>query len=190
MEHTVSHLLEMAHRPGEPEALHGAKVGALSVLSAVQWARVRETVRDGGLGTLRFPAEAEMRSRVLAAFVALDPSGAMGEECWSDYARKLERWHSARERLQTLSERWATFDAELDELLVPAQRLADGLRKAGAPLRLGELGIDADTARWALTNCHLMRDRFTVADLSFFLGVWEVGDVESLLSDALIGTAQ
>lgn len=190
MEHTVSHLLEMAHRPGEPEALHGAKVGALSVLSAVQWARVRETVRDGGLGNLRFPAEAEMRSRVLAAFVALDPSGAMGEECWSDYARKLERWHSARERLQTLSERWATFDAELDELLVPAQRLADGLRKAGAPLRLGELGIDADTARWALTNCHLMRDRFTVADLSFFLGVWEVGDVESLLSDALIGTAQ
>ena len=28
------------------------------------------------------------------------------------------------------------------------------------------------TARWALGNCHLMRDRFTLADLLFFAGRW------------------
>jgi hypothetical protein len=29
-----------------------------------------------------------------------------------------------------------------------------------------------------------MRDRFTVADLAFFFGVWEPADVEQLLIDA------
>ena len=40
------------------------------------------------------------------------------------------------------------------------------------------------TARWALANCHLMRDRFTVADLAFLMGIWEPADVDSLLLDA------
>ena len=35
MEHTVSHLLEMAERPGVEAPLHGAKVGALSVLASI-----------------------------------------------------------------------------------------------------------------------------------------------------------
>jgi hypothetical protein len=30
----------------------------------------------------------------------------------------------------------------------------------------------------------LMRDRFSVADLAFFLGVWEQADVEQLLAEA------
>ena len=63
-------------------------------------------------------------------------------------------------------------------------RLAGALAAAGAPLRLSELGIDAGTARWALLHCHLMRDRFTVADLAFLLGIWEAGDVDALLDDA------
>ena len=29
-----------------------------------------------------------------------------------------------------------------------------------------------------------MRDRFTVADLAFLLGMWDAGDVDALLADA------
>jgi hypothetical protein len=29
-----------------------------------------------------------------------------------------------------------------------------------------------------------MRDRFTVADLAFFMGIWDRGDVDALLVDA------
>ena len=79
---------------------------------------------------------------------------------------------------------WTAFDAEVGSLLAPAERLAGALVAAGAPLRLSELGIDAGTARWALVHCHLMRDRFTVADLAFLLGIWEADDVEALLDDA------
>ena len=110
MEHVVSHLIEMSERPGERAALHGAKVGALSVLGAMVWARVRARVRDGALHSLRFPDHAEMRPRVLAAFAEHDPSGRMGEECWRGYSRKLERWHASRDLLAGLADRWERFE--------------------------------------------------------------------------------
>jgi glycerol-1-phosphate dehydrogenase [NAD(P)+] len=175
MEHTVSHLLEMAD-PASP-ALHGAKVGILSVLGALLWSRVRAALPGA---SPRRPATEEMVERVLDAFGGVDPSGAMGAECWSDYSRKLARLDA----LPDLVAAWPSFDAEVDALLAPPEHLADALRAAGAPTRLSQLGIEPDTARWALEHCHLMRDRFTVADLAFLLGMWEPGDVDALLADA------
>jgi len=90
MEHTVSHLLEMADP--ESRALHGAKVGILSVLAALLWERVR---RAAPAATLRVPDPADMVGRVMDALAVADPSGAMGAECWSDYARKLGRWRAS-----------------------------------------------------------------------------------------------
>jgi glycerol-1-phosphate dehydrogenase [NAD(P)+] len=177
MEHTVSHLLEMQGT----DALHGAQVGSLSVLSALLWTRVRGVARAGGLRALRFPTEAEMEPRVREAFRVIDPSGSAAEECWRGYQRKLERWNAAREDLDTLWQRWPAFDLELDALLVSPERLVAALRNARAPIRLTQLGIRDATARWALAHCHLMRDRFTVADLAFFMGVWEPSDVDALL---------
>jgi glycerol-1-phosphate dehydrogenase [NAD(P)+] len=184
MEHAVSHLIEMAERPGQRAPLHGAKVGALSVLAAMLWARVRAHARDHSPHSLQFPDSGEMRPRVLVAFAELDPSGRMGEECWRGYSRKLEHWHASREQLTELAQRWDEFELELDGLLATPHRLIDALRTAGASLRLGPLGVDQQTLLWALGNGHLMRDRFSVADLAFFLGIWEQPDVEDLLADA------
>jgi glycerol-1-phosphate dehydrogenase [NAD(P)+] len=181
MEHTVSHLLEMAELPGVPAPLHGAKVGALSVLAAMLWERVRSVARGGGLRALRFPSAAEMEPRVLAAFAPLDPTGAMGSECWSDYEVKLERWNASRDELVTLWQRWPEFDAELDGLLASPERLVAALRAARAPARMTQLGVRDATARWALAHGHLMRDRFTVADLAYFMGIWDAPDVDALL---------
>ena len=176
MEHTVSHLLEMADPAST--ALHGAKVGILSVLAALLWARVREEIPAR---PVRFPEAAEMERRVRDAFAAVDPGGAMGEECWNDYARKLGRWDA----MPDLAGAWPAFDAEVEQLLAPPERLAGALAAAGAPLRLSQLGIDPATARWGLLHCHLMRDRFTIADLAFLLGMWDEDDVDALLEDAV-----
>jgi glycerol-1-phosphate dehydrogenase [NAD(P)+] len=184
MEHTVSHLLEMAAHDNGVAPLHGAKVGALSVLAALLWEHVREAARSGSLDRLRFPSPQEMEGRVHDAFSTLDPTGRIARECWSDYARKLQRWHDSAEIVRTSAARWTSLDAHLDELLAPPQRLIEALQLAGAPIRLSELGVDATTARWALTNCHLMRDRFTVADLAFLMGLWEADDVDRLLDEA------
>jgi glycerol-1-phosphate dehydrogenase [NAD(P)+] len=182
MEHAVSHLLEMTDRPGRPGPLHGAKVGALSVLAAI-WARVRTFARGGGLNALRFPTAAEMEPRVSAAFASLDPSGQIGQECWRSYALKLTRWHDAREQMTALPGRWDEFDAELDGLLTSPERLVGALRAARAPVRLSQLGVVDAATRWALAHGLLMRDRFTVADLAFFMGVWDADGVDALLVD-------
>lgn len=179
MEHTCSHLLEMTHQG--PAVLHGAQVGVLSVFAACLWQVVRDAVARGALGRLRFPEAEEMRARVHDAFATADPSGAMAEECWRDYKRKLERHHANRGELADIELRWEQFDAEVDRLLAAPEPLAQALRTARAPTRLSQLGIEPDRARWALANCHLLRDRFTVADLAFLLGLWDEAGVDRVV---------
>ena len=166
---------------GRRRGAGAGQVGALSVLAAMLWARVRTVARAGGLRALRFPAAAELEPRVREAFAVLDPSGRVGEACWHGYARKLERWNDARDELETLWQRWPAFDAELDQLLASPERLVAALRggpRAGAadPARRARRN-----ARWALGHGHLMRDRFSVADLAFFMGIWDSADVDALL---------
>jgi glycerol-1-phosphate dehydrogenase [NAD(P)+] len=182
-EHTVSHLLEMsAARQGRPSAYHGAQVGAAAVLAALVWRHVRQRVRAGAR-LMRCPSEDEMRPAVLQAFSSLDPSGAMAEECWRGYQRKLARWRERHGDADQLD------PAHLDDaarLLEEPAVLRAALRRSGAPARMAQLDppVDAQTTRWALANCHLMRDRFTVVDLACLLGVWQPADVDAVLADA------
>jgi glycerol-1-phosphate dehydrogenase [NAD(P)+] len=122
-----------------------------------------------------------MEARVTAAFAAADPTGAMAAECWRDYRRKLERHHAGVGRLAELVRNWPQFDSEVERLLASPQRLAQALAAAGAPTRLSDLGIEPARSRWALANCHLMRDRFTIADLAFLLGLWDLNGVERVV---------
>jgi glycerol-1-phosphate dehydrogenase [NAD(P)+] len=180
-EHTVSHLIEMAAtRQGQRSPYHGAQVGAAAVLAALVWQHVRQRVQ-AGVRLMRCPADEQMRPLVLDAFRALDPSGAMAEECWRDYRRKLGRWRERHGDADMLD------PALLDDaagLLEEPDVLAAALQRSGAPARMAELDppVDAQTARWALANCHLMRDRFTVVDLAFFLGIWQAADVDAVLT--------
>jgi glycerol-1-phosphate dehydrogenase [NAD(P)+] len=186
MEHTVSHLLEMvAERRDSGTALHGAKVGVATIVAALTWRHLRQRIAAEGLN-LQFPSPAEMEERVRAAFDPLDPSGAMAAECWSDYGAKLARWHRRRDDLERFAAGWAEHSRALEELLIDPARLVAAMKVAGAPVRFAELdpAIDAATARWALANCHLMRDRFTVADLACFTGAWGEEDVGAVLAQA------
>ena len=183
MEHTMSHLIEMAMtRRGRESAFHGAQVGVCTTLAALLWARVRERLTRAP--RLLFPPEEEMEATVRGAFASLDPSGAMGEECWRLYRRKLARWHHHRERIEAVD--WGGVERAVVGLLVEPAALVPALAASGTPIRFRDLdpAVDPATARWALANCHLMRDRFTVADLAYFLGAWGPEDVGAILAQA------
>jgi glycerol-1-phosphate dehydrogenase [NAD(P)+] len=183
MEHTVSHLIEMAmNRQGQDSAFHGAQVGVSTVLASALWSRVRKLLT--GRVRLEFPSEGTMEERVREAFADLDPSGAMGGECWRLYSRKLRRWTANRRALEKVD--WRAVDQEVAPLLGGGDELAGSLGAAGAPARFSELdpAPSRDLVRWALATCHLMRDRFTVADLAFFTGGWGPEDVDSVLGEA------
>jgi glycerol-1-phosphate dehydrogenase [NAD(P)+] len=188
MEHTVSHMLDMAAGArGLPTALHGAQVGVAAVLASLLWARVRRRIDAERLrGAAAFPDPGTLRARVAAAFDDLDPSGAMAAECWRDYERKLLRWHAQHERVAACASDWTAHERALDALVAPPEALVEVLQHAHAPARFSELDPpqDPQVARWALANCHLMRDRFSIADLAFLLGLWDDDDVTEVLDEA------
>jgi len=186
-EHTVSHLLDMeAARRGRPTGLHGAQVGVAALAVAVAWRRVLDVLDPERLvGGSPMPAAA-MRDRIDDAFVALDPSGAMADECWTQYRTKLERWESGRVGRQVAVDAWDELRRELDDLLGGPARIAAILGSSGAAATFESLepGVSRDDAAWALFNGHLIRDRFTLADLAWFGGVWTRELVRSVIDEA------
>jgi glycerol-1-phosphate dehydrogenase [NAD(P)+] len=186
LEHLISHLLDMhcaAH--GLVPDSHGAQVGIGSLVATSTWARVRAALRAGTAGRVELPDPDRARQRIEDAFARLDPTGATAAECWAAYATKLRRLQEVRPRLQLVLATWSEVDARLDSVLVDPIVLATTLDTLGAPVRFGDLGprYDPEVARWAITNAHLMRDRFTVADLSDLLGLGGPQGTEAILSD-------
>lgn len=186
-EHTVSHLLDMAAAAdGRQAGLHGAQVGVAALAVAVAWERFLATFDPRLLLTARQPAPAAMHARIVRAFRALDPSGAVAEECWSEYRQKLERWNAARAGLPAVIERWPEIRADLASLLGTPVAIAAALRSAGASATFEELdpGATRDDAVWALFNGHLIRNRFTLADLAWFAGQWTADAAAAAIDEA------
>lgn len=188
MEHTVSHLLDMrAEADGWPLAFHGAQVGVAVAVVATLWRIVLDRLDpESLLAPGAVPAPATMAGRVAAAFGDLDASGRAAAECWNDYRQKLERWSAVQPTLAPVVRDWDRLRSTLGGLLEDPAAIVAGLRAAGAPSRFRDLdpAPDAATVRWALASCHLMRNRFTVADLATFGGLWDQDVVDEVLAAA------
>ena len=187
-EHLVSHLIDMAAEGRHLSlALHGAQVAVAAVPVAAAWEAFLAEFDPANVDADHlFPDAATLEPVVRRAFAAIDPSGRVGGECWNDYRRKLERWKDLRPRVEAFLENWPQHRADLGRMVAPPETLGGALEEAGAPARFGELDppVSPETARWALGNCHLMRDRFTLADLLFFAGRWDDAFIERILDRA------
>lgn len=190
MEHLVSHMLDQFH--GEkhlPMGLHGAQVGVASVIAAAAWEMLFERLAAGP-GRARIDEAAldldEARSRVYAAFSTVDPTDRIAGECWRDYSAKLGAVVRLRPRIEELLGSWDQHEGELRGLVRPSAEIAAGLRASGAAATFGELDptVGPDLAWWAVANCALMRNRFTVADMLTLLGWWQQADVDEVLARA------
>ena len=196
-EHLVSHMLDL--RAAElhlPTGLHGEQVGVGSVVSACAWELLRSRLQaaPGARVRLQMLDVEKAEGRVRSAFARLDPTGRIADECWNDYGRKLQRITKSLSGITGALENWESHADDLATLVRPSHVIAAGLRSAGAPARLDELGadVDATAARWAVESCALMRDRFTVVDLLTLLGWWEPADVDEIFArvDAALVSAE
>jgi glycerol-1-phosphate dehydrogenase [NAD(P)+] len=182
-EHLVSHLLEMhGDALGVSTASHGSQVGASSVFASLVWRHVRQRLADGNVRV--DASNIANYERVRGAFAHLDSSGAMAEECWKAYQRK-SRWIRLHlDDINHVLDEWSTHEREFHQLLKSPEFVADTLRRAQAPLTFDQLDPvpDLEVVVWATTNCHLMRDRFTVVDLADLIGTWNPDDVAHLLA--------
>jgi glycerol-1-phosphate dehydrogenase [NAD(P)+] len=186
-EHLLSHVLDMrAMAEGVDHDLHGAQVGVASVVAAALWdvALHEERILDVAIEDLEPPAD--LRDRVLATWEPVDPTGALGEECWSAVERKVERWRMQRDGVAAFLADRGTHAAELERIAGDPASCAAALAAWEAPATFSALSpaVDADRARWALRALPFMRDRMTLADLLLFAGRWDDALVERVLARA------
>ncbi|WP_181408998.1 iron-containing alcohol dehydrogenase [Schumannella soli] len=174
-EHLFSHVLDMAAMAeGVEHDLHGAQVGVATVVSAALWRVALDEVRilDVDPASLRVPDD--LRERVLAAWLPVDPSGALGEECLRAVERKFERWHAAQWSVSGFFADREEHRAAIERLLGTPEQAVDALELWGASTRFALLDppVLPPRARWALSALPFMRDRMTLADLLLLAGRW------------------
>ncbi len=181
-EHLISHVLEMqTDARDERGSSHGSQVGVASVFAALLWQSVRARLGRGSATVST--AHLAARARVEETFMALDETGATSRECWAVYSKKAGWIQDHLEHVQLVVDQWSHHDDTVATLLKPPALIAGVLRDAGAAVTFEQLDPTPDpgSVLWAISNCHLMRDRFTVIDLAELLGIWSADHVEDLL---------
>ncbi|MGE3273439.1 MAG: iron-containing alcohol dehydrogenase, partial [Chloroflexota bacterium] len=171
-EHVVSHVLDMgAHAWGRQTALHGAQVGVATAMAARAYELLHERF-DPGRPRPAPPAPDAVEARIRETFGVLDPSGRMAAECWRDYSRKLALWTASEAQFDAVRERWDDMvGPRLRQLVRPSATIREILRRTAHPLTFAVLDspIPREQARFALANAHLIRERFVIGDLLWWL---------------------
>lgn len=187
-EHLISHLIDMsADARGQQLCYHGAQVSIGSILCCIAWHRFLTEFDPAKVDLDRcYPDAGAMRGMVLEGFRWLDGTGAAAEECWKDYEKKLAAWKAARGAFERFLAHWDEFRAQASALVIPPEELCARMAQAGAPKRFSQLtpSVDRKTARWAALDSCLMRNRFVLTDLLFFLGWWNGDFVDDLFARA------
>ena len=173
-EHVVSHMLDMAApHYGRQVANHGSQVAVAGIPALIGLGWLLDNLDPKKVNIDKcYPTYEEMEKRVKQAFIEIDPTGAAGAECWSDYKQKLDAWYKARPLFEAFMADWDNQKSHLELLISRAEPYVVALAKAGHPLYFEELNhpVPESQARWAYHNAHLMRKRFSSGDLLNFLG--------------------
>lgn len=182
LEHVASHTLDMtAAHDGRPVGNHGSQCGLFTILTLLAWQHAIDHLDTAALDPARIDMDDE-QAKVRAAFGDLDDDGLIWQECWKDYATKLDLWREQSPAVLELASRWDEYKRELSSLLVAPKDFVQALRIAGHPLRFEEIptGITFAHARRAFTNARLMRKRSSIADLLGFAGQWNEATIDSI----------
>ncbi|MCR5176003.1 MAG: iron-containing alcohol dehydrogenase [Anaerovibrio sp.] len=187
-EHVMSHLVDMASKIRKTGiCYHGTQVAVSGIISSLLWDYLLKEFDPSKVDIAScYPDADGMKKKVFEAFDWLDEDHKAANECWSDYSKKLATWEANKDRLKAFLDNFDEFKSKVSGWVQDPAYIASSMHKAKAPCRYSKLNfpVDAKTARWAITNCHLMRNRFSVIDLLHYTGVWNEKFVEMIISRA------
>ena len=160
-EHLLSHLWDMeALSRNCPLRLHGAQVGVATLITSALYHLVI------GVEEPSFPAPRPWHEE--AARIDRE-HGALAASITGPARRKHA---GAIRRSEALRQTWPRLREELARRRIPEPpAIRTPLEQAGAPRRLSDLGLSRQDARRTLLGARDIRDRLTVLDLAFELGV-------------------
>lgn len=187
-EHVMSHLIDMSSGVrGTGICYHGTQVAVSGIICSILWDYLLNEFDPKSVDPRKcYPSFEDMEPKVRAAFDWLDNAHNASNECWADYRKKLLRWHGNKENFCKFLDSFDEFRAHVTPWVKKPEYIAKCMHTAGAPCRYSELNfpVDEKTAVWAVTNCHLMRNRFSVIDLLHFTGIWKDDFIHKVLDRA------
>jgi glycerol-1-phosphate dehydrogenase [NAD(P)+] len=162
-DHQIAHLWEMddLHHNGEGIS-HGAcvAVGAIATLRMYDWL----------LSLDHLPLDPALRSGMTlgekeAEVLRLFGSGEIADRAMAETRLKHVEGEALVKRLGHLSDLWPGLSARLRARLWTAERMAEQLRRAGAPAKGAEIGVDDRYLYQSILKARFLRSRYTVLDL-------------------------
>ena len=185
-EHGFAHLLDMGaeyfHRPIRN---HGSQVAVAGIYVLIGLERFLDTLDPSVMDIDRFYPDANvMERRITEVFLEIDPSGAMGAECWRDFQKKLSIWKNAQPQFIRLLADWSELKQKMREMILPAKTYVQMLHAAGHPLMFEELGVEQKEAIWAYRNAYMLRKRLSITDLMIFMDWMDEDWIQWVFSEA------
>jgi glycerol-1-phosphate dehydrogenase [NAD(P)+] len=175
-EHVTSHVLDLlAEKKGRPLAQHGTQVALATLLTTGAYQVFFDEFEPAEVNLEQcYPSEAQMKARIEAAFLPLDPTGRVAAECWSDYKVKLEAWHAYRADFEAALQDWPAIQTQLRSLAKPPELTSRILHAIESPVHFEGLTPSPSAAevQFAFQSAPLIRHRFTLGDLLLFLN-WD-----------------
>ncbi len=174
-EHVTSHVLDMiADHYQRGLALHGAQVGVATITASTFYQRFLDNFDPDVVNIdACYPEPGPLQAHIQHLFESIDPGGAMAQECWSDYSKKLALWHKNRVHFEYFCACWQEeHRPKLASLVCRPETVRRILEESGAPLTPQELEppVSQEEYDFAVQNGHFIRGRFVLGDLLYFLG--------------------
>jgi len=162
-EHLLSHYWDMTRlRDGRPLNLHGAQVGAASLVVDDLYRWIADLDFSRAVFKLN-PSTGVASQEIMEVFGALAPA------VWPEWRAKLEE-RTARD-LERLVEHQGTIKQEIGRTLAVGARVRRALAGSGAPTKASQLGIGNDELAAAIRHGRKIRTRYTVLDVAAELGI-------------------
>nr|WP_281167453.1 iron-containing alcohol dehydrogenase [Rubellimicrobium thermophilum] len=164
-DHQIAHLWEMddLHHNGE-RVSHGAcvAVGAMAALRMFDWLLARDlTALDPARRAAEAPTLAAKEAEIRARF----GPGEIAERAIEETRAKHVEGAALQARLTRLRDIWPDLSARLRARLWPAERMANHLARAGAPVEAADIGVDPAYLHRTILKARFLRSRYTVLDL-------------------------
>ncbi|MBO5668321.1 MAG: sn-glycerol-1-phosphate dehydrogenase [Lentisphaeria bacterium] len=177
-EHLFSHIWEMEGLTKDGEDVsHGFKVGVGMLASTLLMEFVLEHSFAELLDRMKDGLSVEERT---AEIDELLKAGCYGDAPKTTALNKFLSGEKLSRRRKLIGDIWEKLQSGIRERLIPYPELRKILQDAGCPVTPAEIGLDVEQFRHGIKTAQLIRNRYTILDLLYELGLLDEAIAEKV----------